>query len=103
HPIVLVKAIVLTIWFALNVTGDIWITSLAIVDWLTIICAYIGFIALCWKSTDGTARRYLRTRQLLVPVYWVAISMAAWRALHQLIYDPYRWEKTPHTRHEKSP
>ena len=103
HPIVLVKAIALTIWFVSNATGDIWITSLAIVDWLTVICAYMGFIALCWKSTDSSTRRYLRTRQLLVPIYWVAISIAAWRALHQLIYDPYRWEKTPHTRHEKSP
>lgn len=33
---------------------------------------------------------------LLMPVYWLLLSLAAWRALFQLIGDPYRWEKTEH-------
>jgi cellulose synthase/poly-beta-1,6-N-acetylglucosamine synthase-like glycosyltransferase len=33
---------------------------------------------------------------LLMPVYWVLLSLAAWRALLQLLYDPYGWEKTEH-------
>lgn len=33
---------------------------------------------------------------LLTPLYWQLVSLAAWRALFQLVYDPYRWEKTPH-------
>lgn len=33
---------------------------------------------------------------LLNPVYWVLHSIAAWRALWQLIRKPYYWEKTPH-------
>jgi cellulose synthase/poly-beta-1,6-N-acetylglucosamine synthase-like glycosyltransferase len=33
---------------------------------------------------------------LLVPVHWLLLSLAAWRALYQLIRDPYRWEKTEH-------
>lgn len=103
HPIVLVKAIMLTIWLVSNATEDIWIARLAIVDWLTVICAYIGFYALCRQSTDVAARRYLGVKLFLVPIYWVAISIAAWRAVYQLIDDPYRWEKTPHTPHEKSP
>lgn len=32
----------------------------------------------------------------LIPVYWVLLSCAAWRALIQLILDPQRWEKTEH-------
>lgn len=32
----------------------------------------------------------------LVPVYWIILSIAAWRALYQLLQDPYRWEKTSH-------
>ena len=33
---------------------------------------------------------------LLLPAYWVLHSIAAWRALYQLIRQPDRWEKTPH-------
>lgn len=32
----------------------------------------------------------------LIPVYWVLLSIAAWRALIQLVTEPYRWEKTEH-------
>ncbi|CAN5461934.1 hypothetical protein BH11ACT8_BH11ACT8_03640 [soil metagenome] len=30
------------------------------------------------------------------PVYWLLHSVAAWRALFQVMRDPHRWEKTPH-------
>ncbi|MGE0856606.1 MAG: hypothetical protein AB7L18_11020, partial [Hyphomicrobiaceae bacterium] len=33
---------------------------------------------------------------LLLPLYWIAISLAAYRALWQLVVAPHRWEKTPH-------
>ena len=33
---------------------------------------------------------------LVMPVYWLLISLAAYRALWQLYKDPYLWEKTPH-------
>ncbi len=33
---------------------------------------------------------------LLNPLYWVLHSLAAWRALVQLIRNPFYWEKTPH-------
>jgi len=32
----------------------------------------------------------------LNPVYWLLHSVAAWRAAYQLMFDPHRWEKTPH-------
>lgn len=35
----------------------------------------------------------------LVPFYWLMISMAAWKALIQLIYKPHYWEKTVHGFH----
>jgi cellulose synthase/poly-beta-1,6-N-acetylglucosamine synthase-like glycosyltransferase len=62
----------------------------------TIVAGYASAVAI---GTLGLARR----RQLrhawilpLVPVYWGALSLAAWRALWQLLRDPYRWEKTAH-------
>ncbi len=30
------------------------------------------------------------------PAYWLLHSIAAWRALYQVLRDPHRWEKTPH-------
>ena len=34
---------------------------------------------------------------LLAPLYWFLLSLAAWRALLQLLYcTPQRWEKTEH-------
>jgi glycosyltransferase involved in cell wall biosynthesis len=38
----------------------------------------------------------------LIPFYWLAISLAAYRALYQLARDPYLWEKTPHTRESRN-
>jgi glycosyltransferase XagB len=33
---------------------------------------------------------------ILTPLYWLLLSLAAWRALYQLLYEPQRWEKTEH-------
>ena len=41
------------------------------------------------------AARLARSR-VLMPLYWVLHSVAAWRALGQLITEPSYWEKTPH-------
>lgn len=50
--------------------------------------------------TALAARRRRNTRlmgyALLNPAYWVLHSIAAWRALFQLVVSPAHWEKTPH-------
>jgi len=33
---------------------------------------------------------------LLMPIYWVFISIAAWKGFLQLLYKPFYWEKTVH-------
>jgi hypothetical protein len=33
---------------------------------------------------------------LLTPLHWLLLSLAAWRALYQLVFAPYAWEKTEH-------
>jgi hypothetical protein len=33
---------------------------------------------------------------LLMPVYWLLISVAAYRAVYQFARNPYLWEKTVH-------
>lgn len=62
----------------------------------TLICGYgvsalLGIVGLARRGLLGSAWVLL-----LIPVYWVLLSLAAWRALFQLVADPYRWEKTEH-------
>lgn len=35
----------------------------------------------------------------LIPFYWLMMSIAAWRALYQLVVKPHYWEKTTHGLH----
>lgn len=39
---------------------------------------------------------------LLAPLYWGLLSIAAWRALWQLLREPHRWEKTQHAMSRRS-
>lgn len=39
----------------------------------------------------------------LVPLYWLAVSVAAYKAIVQLVFKPHYWEKTHHGLHLKSP
>jgi hypothetical protein len=58
-----------------------------------------GYLTSAVLGLAGLAkRRLLRCAWalLLIPVYWLILSLAAWRALFQLLRDPYRWEKTEH-------
>lgn len=101
HPLVVAKALLLTMWIITNSSENLWITWLAIFDWLTIILSYCAFAWLCWKCADTSTNRRLGAKLMLTPIYWMAISIAAWRGLFQLIRDPFYWEKTPHDAHEK--
>jgi hypothetical protein len=59
----------------------------------------VGYLAFAGVSLVGLFRRRLLRcawALALLPLYWVLLSFAAWRALFQLACDPYRWEKTEH-------
>ena len=58
-----------------------------------------GFASTIAIGLKGLARRGQLQHGwilLLTPLYWGCLSIAAWRALIQLLIDPYRWEKTEH-------
>lgn len=62
----------------------------------------IGFLAsLLLGATTSWRRGYraLSFRVVMMPLYWLLISIAGYRALWQLVRDPYRWEKTVHEAH----
>ncbi len=62
----------------------------------TLLAGYASTIAL---DLVGLQRRRLLAHGwvlVLTPLHWLLLSLAAWRALFQLLYDPQSWEKTEH-------
>ena len=58
-----------------------------------------GYVTSAALGLIGLKRRGLLRHGfvlLLMPLHWLLLSIAAWRALWQLLRDPYRWEKTAH-------
>lgn len=79
----------------------------AILRWmalLNLIASYGVTMALGGAAVAARGRARLAIHAVLLPVYWLAISFAAYRALWQLFRAPYYWEKTMHnTRAAASP
>lgn len=66
---------------------------------LHLLAIVLGYVTAAAVGFAGLVRRGLPRASwvlLLMPVYWILLSLAAWRALYQLISEPYRWEKTEH-------
>jgi cellulose synthase/poly-beta-1,6-N-acetylglucosamine synthase-like glycosyltransferase len=60
---------------------------------------FIGNLAFILASVAGciTRRNYDDVKwALLAPIYWLLMSVGAYKALIQLCYRPYYWEKTVH-------
>lgn len=59
----------------------------------------VGYMAAMLTGAACVVRRRHRgvcIALVSMPVYWLLASLACYRALFQLVRDPYRWEKTPH-------
>ena len=60
---------------------------------------FCGYVSTILPDLIGLKRRRLLRHGwvlVLTPFYWLLLSVAAWRALFQLVHDPQRWEKTEH-------
>ena len=97
-------------WHGAAVSGDFGFTgagavetALAVVYGTTFVAGYVATFAL---SLTGLARRNLLAHAralVLIPVLWLLLSLAAWRALFELFHAPYRWDKTEHGLARTSP
>lgn len=84
------------VWFA--ITGSIppYYSVLFLFDLINIVLGYCGFLAVGWVSLPAAERQGFWKYALLTPLYWMALSMAGWRAVWQIYSCPHYWEKTPH-------
>lgn len=64
-----------------------------------VLCLVLGNFLYVYNYLIGTSKRgfdNLTKYGLLMPVYWIMISIAGWYAILQLILKPHYWEKTKH-------
>ena len=66
---------------------------------------YTASLALGFFALRGKRARGLVPQLVFIPVYWLLISAAAYRAVYQLVKAPHYWEKTEHglTRFRRTP
>lgn len=67
--------------------------------WIGVFNLIVGYLSAIWLGAAACARRgqrLLSAHAILMPLYWLAISLAAYRALWQLGRAPFYWEKTEH-------
>ena len=66
------------------------------IAWVNLGICYAVSILVGVLSVWRRGRPGLAMFALLMPVYWLLISLAAYRAVWQLARNPYLWEKTEH-------
>lgn len=69
---------------------------LFICDIVNIAGSYAVFISLGRSRMIAREKNAVGWRWIFVPIYWLAISLAAWKALLELRTNPFSWNKTPH-------
>ena len=69
---------------------------LLILALVNFIGGYAASLGLGLLSLRGASHKGLAGHLIFVPLYWLLVSAAAYRAVWQLIRNPFYWEKTEH-------
>jgi cellulose synthase/poly-beta-1,6-N-acetylglucosamine synthase-like glycosyltransferase len=75
---------------------DALANAVKVIGLINLVSGYLTGVALGYVAVAGRRRRTLAAWALMMPAYWLLISLAAYRALFQLVSSPYSWEKTRH-------
>ncbi|MCF3641978.1 glycosyltransferase [Rhizobium sp. TRM95111] len=70
--------------------------ALFVIDTINIFGSYAVFVALGIAAMRPRERPAAVLRLLHLPVYWMLVALAAWRAVEELQSRPFAWNKTPH-------
>jgi hypothetical protein len=101
-------------WISALFPGVIYYTSLFLLIAGNFFFIYTGLVGVYWVINDISRRKgengthplpfsyEIVKYGLLIPFYWVLTSVAAYKALWQLMFRPSFWEKTAHGFFENS-
>lgn len=67
------------------------------IDIVNIIGSYAVFFALGATPMSDREKRGMGWKWVMIPVYWMAVSLAAWKAVVELRLRPFYWNKTAHS------
>ncbi|WCK02395.1 glycosyltransferase family 2 protein [Agrobacterium tumefaciens] len=73
-----------------------WQGVLFFIDALNIVGSYTIFVLMGRSRMIAYEKRQVGRRWLAMPLYWLMLSVAAWRAVVELKTRPFVWNKTPH-------
>jgi cellulose synthase/poly-beta-1,6-N-acetylglucosamine synthase-like glycosyltransferase len=76
--------------------GTILGTQIWAIALFNLIAGYAASLALGFFVLQERRIRFLLPQLPFLPLYWLFISAAAYRAVYQLIVAPHHWEKTEH-------
>jgi len=96
HPLLLLTLAWLLVDLARGHEFGLVQSTLLGIDLVNIALGYLAFLLLGRSTLAGRERRHMLLIVLFTPVYWILLSVAAWKAVWQLHRDPHLWEKTPH-------
>lgn len=66
------------------------------VAWFNLSAGYIAAMVLALFAVRRRGLGRLAPQVLVMPLYWLLISVSAYRALWQFVTAPFKWEKTEH-------
>jgi glycosyltransferase XagB len=96
HPFVLAHAILslcrITLGHELSARQFAYVG----LDLFSITASYMTYGLLAGAVARRSGKRVGMHLQLSLPVYWLLISAAGWRAAWQFLREPFKWEKTEH-------
>jgi cellulose synthase/poly-beta-1,6-N-acetylglucosamine synthase-like glycosyltransferase len=103
HPILLASGAAFVAKWALFGELSRGESVLVGLDAANILLGYSGFLLLGWRTLRAHERAEFWKVVMFTPVYWMMMSVAAWRAVLQLRSQPHLWEKTEHKRSRPEP
>jgi hypothetical protein len=84
----------------LRLWGDGGILAAVVVgvDLFNLVAGYVAMALLAGRSLRRRGRPVEPRGLVLLPAYWLLMSLASYRAVIELFLRPHHWAKTPHDR-----
>jgi len=76
--------------------GGVFAAVVLGVNLFNLIAGYMAMAVLSGRALKLRGREDQMRGLILLPVYWLLMSLASYRALFELVLRPHHWEKTPH-------